>query len=107
MSNHTSKPPTVLWLQRIGWAEGVSFLVLLGVAMPLKYLAHKPMAVTVVGMLHGILFVAFGVALLAAWLEMRWKFSRVFKIFLSALVPFGPFLMDRLLHTERPNMEKS
>ena len=40
-------------------AEGVSFLVLLLVAMPLKYLANMPMAVTIVGGLHGILFVAF------------------------------------------------
>ncbi|HTO03360.1 MAG TPA: DUF3817 domain-containing protein, partial [Opitutus sp.] len=43
-------------LRFIGWWEGVSFLVLLGIAMPLKYLAGEPAAVRVVGMAHGILF---------------------------------------------------
>ena len=52
------------WLRKVGIAEGISFLVLLGIAMPLKYFLHQPMAVTIFGWIHGILFVAF---LFLAW----------------------------------------
>ena len=47
------------WLRKAGIAEGISFLVLLGIAMPLKYLFDQPMAVTIVGWAHGVLFVVF------------------------------------------------
>ena len=47
----------VTTLRRFGWIEGVSFLVLLGVAMPLKYFAGMPRAVTYFGWIHGVLFV--------------------------------------------------
>src|SRR5262249_19012058 len=60
-------PLTPLTRVRIaGLAEGVSFLLLLGVAMPLKYFADYPMAVTVVGTIHGVLFILFGLAVLDA-----------------------------------------
>ncbi len=50
---------TFNWFRKIAFAEGVSFLVLLLIAMPLKYMADLPITVTIVGGLHGILFVAF------------------------------------------------
>jgi len=56
-----------LWLRRAGIAEGTSFLVLIGIAMPLKYIFHQPMAVKIFGWAHGILFVGF---LSLAW-EVR------------------------------------
>ena len=52
--------------------EGVSFLVLLGVAMPLKYYADYPMAVTVVGTVHGVLFLLFALAVLNVSARLRW-----------------------------------
>ncbi|MEI9943868.1 MAG: DUF3817 domain-containing protein [Chitinophagaceae bacterium] len=55
---------TFHWFRKIAIAEGISFLVLLAIAMPLKYFAGFPLAVTIVGALHGILFVAF---LILAW----------------------------------------
>ncbi|HEX8311114.1 MAG TPA: DUF3817 domain-containing protein [Chthoniobacteraceae bacterium] len=78
-----------------GLVEGASFLLLVFIAMPLKYLAGLPQAVKVVGLLHGILFVIFGLALLRTWAAERWPFSRVVLVFIAALVPFGPFLIDR------------
>jgi integral membrane protein len=75
--------------------ETTSFLVLLGIAMPLKYLAGKPEAVKFVGWAHGILFVVFCFALLRAMLAGRWGIPRATLVFVAALVPFGPFLIDR------------
>ena len=52
-------PDPIRWLRVVGRWEAISFLVLLGVAMPLKHAAGRPGAVSVVGMLHGVLWVAF------------------------------------------------
>lgn len=83
------------FLRLTAWVEAVSFLLLLGVAMPLKYLADMPAAVKVVGWAHGILFIIFGAALLRVWLVAAWPLARVALVFVAALVPFGPFLIDR------------
>lgn len=82
-------------------AEGVSYLVLLFAAMPLKYAFDMPLAVRIVGSIHGALFIAFGASLLAAWACHRWPVSRPALVFLSSLVPFGAFLMDRSLKREQ------
>ncbi len=59
-------------LRAVGMVEAVSFLLLLGVAMPLKYFAGMPLAVKIAGWIHGLLFIAFGVCLLVAHGERRW-----------------------------------
>lgn len=91
-------------LRMIGWAEGLSFLLLLAVAMPLKYLAGKPLAVRVVGMIHGVLFLAYVVALLNVHFRARWPLGRTALFFGASLLPFGPFVMDsKLRDTPRPS----
>jgi integral membrane protein len=87
-------------LRLIGMLEGISFILLLGIAMPLKYLAGKPEAVSVVGMAHGILFTLFCLALLQAMNAEDWTVRKALKPFLAALLPFGPFLIDRELRAE-------
>lgn len=82
-------------LRTIGHIEAISFLLLLGVAMPLKYMAGMPMAVKIVGWAHGVLFVAFCLALLRAMLTAKWSLMRGALLFIAALVPFGPFLLER------------
>jgi integral membrane protein len=81
-------------LRRVGKLEGVSFLVLLGIAMPLKYLAGLPLAVKVVGWAHGVLFVALLVVLWQAKRDARLPLRQAALVFVAALVPFGPFLID-------------
>lgn len=78
----------------IAFIEGVSFLVLLFIAMPLKYWAGLPLAVRVVGMAHGVLFLLFILSLLDVMIRCRWSFIRVALIFLSSLIPFGTFVVD-------------
>jgi integral membrane protein len=80
--------------RNIALAEGISFLALLLVAMPLKYFANFPMAVTIMGSIHGILFVAF---MIFAW-EVRNEYKKDMKwlllAFLASILPFGTFYMD-------------
>jgi integral membrane protein len=85
---------SIAQLRRIGYAEAISFLVLLGVAMPLKYLAGMPMAVKIVGWIHGVLFVAYCFVLRRAMSEAQWSLFRGALLFTAALLPFGPFLVD-------------
>ena len=82
-------------LRQLTLLEGTSFLVLLFVAMPLKYFAGWPLAVKYVGWAHGVLFMAVIVALVIALFVARLSLGRATLIFLSTLVPFGPFLLDR------------
>ncbi len=87
-------------LRWVGIAEGISFLVLLGIAMPLKYWAGLPIAVKLVGWAHGVLFVAYCVCLVQAALRLRWPLERSAQLLIAALVPFGPFVMARGLERE-------
>lgn len=84
----------------IGWLEGASFLVLLGIAMPLKYLFAQPMAVRVVGMAHGLLFIMYLGALLFVSIEHRWPLRRCALAVGASLIPFGPFLFDAHLRKQ-------
>jgi len=82
-------------LRTIGQVEGVSFLVLLLIAMPLKYAAGMPLAVKVVGWAHGVLFVAFLATLAWTMVAARWPIVRGALVLAAALLPFGPFVLDR------------
>jgi len=81
----------------IGFIEGLSYLTLLFIAMPLKYVYGYPEAVRAVGMAHGVLFIIFIVLLGAS--AVKYRFSIVLNIvfFVASLVPFGTFLTDRKL----------
>ena len=87
-------------LRTVALFEGISFLVLLGIAMPLKYFAGMPQAVTVAGWLHGMLFIAFCVALTQAHQEAKWNLARTGSVLIAALLPFGPFVIDGRLRKE-------
>ena len=81
--------------RKVALAEGVSFLVLLGIAMPLKYFANMPLAVTVVGGLHGILFIAFFVMAREVKSNYKKDFKWLLKAGLSSILPFGTIIMDK------------
>jgi integral membrane protein len=81
-------------MRAAGFLEACSFLVLVGVAMPLKYLMDMPEAVRWTGWCHGLLFVVYVLAILAALNAGRLPFKLAALAFLASLVPFGPFLLD-------------
>lgn len=84
-------------LRLAGIAEGVSLLLLLLVAMPLKYLFALPMAVRIAGSLHGMLFLWFCWALFGARLELGFGARRLARLFLAAVLPFGFLFIQREL----------
>ena len=81
--------------RRIAQAEGISYLTLLGIAMPLKYLANLPIAVDILGWIHGILFITYICSLTYVSFKINWKFKRTLLAGLVSLLPFGPFLFDK------------
>lgn len=81
-------------LRLAGLYEGISYLVLLLIAMPLKYFADFPMAVTIVGALHGLLFVLFLIAVAHVMFVHRWSIMRGIGALIASLVPFGTFVLD-------------
>jgi integral membrane protein len=83
------------FLRSVALIEGVSFLLLLGIAMPLKYLGGMPGPVKVVGWAHGILFMMLVAALAHAVVARGWTMSRAGVVFVASLLPFGPFVVDR------------
>ena len=84
-------------LRIIGFIEGISFLVLLFIAMPIKYIGGDPMPVKYVGMTHGILFIGFVFMLYLAWEEYRWSMKFNLFAFISSLIPFGTFWLEKKL----------
>ena len=83
-------------LRLIALAEGISLLVLVFIAVPLKYIQHNPLPVKVIGPVHGLLFLLFVINTLSVGVEYHWKFKAVtWKVLLACIIPFGTFYIDR------------
>ena len=78
-------------------AEGVSFLTLLFIAMPMKYFMGMPEAVRVVGSIHGVLFVLYVGLLAIVHTKQRWPFMFSLYAFIASIIPFGTFVLDKHL----------
>jgi integral membrane protein len=92
---------TIGRLRVAGFVEGISCIVLFGVAMPLKYFAGIPAAVKIPGWVHGVLFIIYLLALLQVTIVRRWPLSKVFIAFIASLIPCGTFFMDSRLKKEQ------
>jgi integral membrane protein len=84
----------------VAYIEGISYVLLLFVAMPLKYFAGLPLAVRIVGMAHGVLFIAYVVTLALAASQVGWSVRKSALAFLASLVPFATFPLERRLRAE-------
>jgi integral membrane protein len=89
----------------IAIAEGISFLVLLLVAMPLKYMMQIPEPVKYVGWAHGVLFVLYGILLLQVFIVVKWSFIKTLVAFLVSFIPFGTFWLDARINKEIAEMK--
>ena len=85
------------WFLIIGKIEGYSYLVLLFIAMPLKYIFHIPQYVRPVGSLHGALFVAFMILLAMMFFIVKLSFKNAVFAFLLSLLPFGTFFLRKVM----------
>lgn len=81
-------------LRIVAFLEGVSLLLLLGIAMPLKYMAGLPEAVRIVGMAHGVLFVLYVLLVAQVAIERSWSWKKAILSILASIVPFGTFYAD-------------
>lgn len=81
-------------LRVLGMTEGVSTLILFGIAMPLKYAAGMPMAVTLAGSIHGVLFMALASMFILGMKRIPLSPKLAVAGIVAAIVPFGPFLLD-------------
>ncbi|RAP75926.1 DUF3817 domain-containing protein [Paenibacillus montanisoli] len=84
-------------LRLITLLEGLSYIVLLCIAMPLKYAFDLPAAVKLVGSLHGLFFVLYLLAVAHVTFAYRWSIWKVLFAVAAAFVPLGNFLLDRRL----------
>ena len=84
----------------IGIAEGISFLILLCIAMPLKYIFHIPQAVKIFGWVHGALFVGFIYFAFEVMTDLKKNTGWFAGAFLAAILPFGTFVLDKQLKKE-------
>lgn len=89
--------PTVKQFKWIAILEGLSFLILLGIAMPLKYVYGMPETTRVVGMAHGILFMLYVAMVFFIRKQLEWNNKVTFLALFASVLPFGPFVVDRKL----------
>ncbi len=92
---------TVGRLRLIGIIEGLSFLLLMMIAMPKKYFFGDPTWVTHSGRIPGLLWVVFCFALLDAKVKEGWTIKQALIPFIASMLPFGPFLVDRRIKEGR------
>jgi integral membrane protein len=83
-------------LRILGFLEGISLIMLVFVAVPMKYLAGQPSLVKLIGPIHGLLFTFFVITTLSVATTYRWKFSQTsWKVLLACIIPFGTFYIDK------------
>ena len=88
-------------LRATGIVDGISLLVLLCIAMPLKYMADLPLAVTIVGALHGGIFIAYLLSILYVQLRVQWNIGVSILAVLVAFIPLGNFVFDYFLKNKQ------
>ncbi|MFC5045378.1 DUF3817 domain-containing protein [Aquimarina hainanensis] len=79
----------------ISYLEGISFLLILFVTMPLKYLFDSPQPNQVIGMAHGLLFLLYVVFAIMMKEERKWNGKTLFIVLICSIIPFGTFWMDK------------
>lgn len=88
------------WFLIITIIEAISYLLLLGFGMPMKYFGNDPSWVTLFGRIHGGLVFAFLGLLIACWVKYKWSYERVALLFIASLLPIIPFFIERKLKKE-------
>lgn len=81
--------------KKIAWFEGISLLLLLFFAMPMKYIVGNEMYVKTIGMAHGVLFVLYIVVAIGLKFSLNWDFKKFTLICLASIVPFGTFYAEK------------
>ena len=79
----------------IAFIEGISYILLIFIAVPIKYLIGNPEYVKLLGMPHGILFIMYIIFSFIINIELKWSIKDLSIILFASLVPFGTFYVDK------------
>lgn len=85
---------------KVAVTEGWSYLLLLFIAMPIKYFFHNEIPVKIIGWAHGVLFMVYMAMLLNIWIKLKWPFNKVFWAGIAAFIPFATFMFEKQLKRE-------
>ncbi len=86
----------MIYIYRLtAFLEGVSYILLLLIAVPIKYLLNEAFYVKILGMPHGILFILYILFSIIAKIKYNWNFRKFLVISIASLVPFGTFYIDK------------
>ena len=88
---------SVLHLRYISLVEGVSYLLLVFIGMPLKYAFAAPLPNKILGMTHGVLTIIFCLILAIIVKEKMLSKRLCAGVFIASLIPFGAFIADKKL----------
>jgi integral membrane protein len=80
----------------IALLEGISYLLLLFIAVPIKYLGDDPQYVKLLGMPHGLLFIAYIILAFILGSKLKWKTTTLLYILAASVIPFGTFYVDKV-----------
>ncbi len=83
--------------------EGLSYFILVFIAMPIKYMEDNPYYVKIFGMAHGVLFILFMISLFETKIKEKWDKGFMFQLFVLSLIPFGAFIIEKIV---KPKEEK-
>lgn len=98
---------TLSIFKKVAIAEGISYILLIFIAVPLKHFANMPLAVRYTGWVHGMLFVLYVAFVFMCMSEYKWKIGKTALIFLASLLPFAPFYVDKRLNEEAEDQVKA
>ena len=104
---NSSEASTLKTLTVIGYLEGTSFLLLLGIAIPLKYMMGIPEGVKYIGMAHGLLFIGYIVILLGTASKVKMPLWAMPAGVMASILPLGPFIFDHLLKKSLSKKQQS
>lgn len=94
-------------LRVVGFLEGISFLLLLFVAMPMKYIFDNPILVKYVGIGHGVLFILFLIVLFVVCEKQKWSLKMFILGLIASILPFGPFVFDAKIKKLEPEQAEA
>lgn len=79
----------------IAFLEGISYILLLGIAVPIKYALDNPAYVKLLGMPHGLLFIAYVILALVIGSKLKWNNKTLFQVLVASIIPFGTFFIGK------------
>lgn len=88
----------------VAFLEGVSYILLLFIATPVKYFLDDPQYVKLLGMPHGLLFIIYIILAYMISSELKWNKNTLFKVWIASVIPFGTFYMDKIYLKQAKNV---